>query len=72
MRDKSGQEIFENDRCKSWRLDELHPKGGFWLHEIVKFYNDDWYLFEEGHEYDSEDDLPVKLSICLMEIEVIK
>ena len=70
-RDKVGQMIFEGDICRSWIKDEnIEPNLGHWLFEKVLFYEDDWYLFEVGFNYEKSTDLPSKLSNFHKSIEV--
>lgn len=70
--DRSGNLLYEGDRCKSWCFDELHIDHGYWLFEIIGFCNGDWYLFVENHEYQDDDDRPVLLRQYLDEVELCK
>ncbi|MBD3637186.1 MAG: hypothetical protein HUJ25_07545 [Crocinitomicaceae bacterium] len=70
--DKHGRLIFENDRCRSWRESGTFQMAGFWLIEVVRFYNGTWYLFEEGFDYKKNNDEPSLLIEHHNEIEVFE
>lgn len=75
FKDQAGYVIHEGDICRSWRKHEcfsgINEQKGFWLFEQVKSYNDDWYLFEVGFDYSSNDDVPYLLSEHYDELEII-
>ena len=71
FKDKKNQIIHSGDICKSWSEDcNIKPEQGEWLFEKVRFYKNDWYLFDIYFDYENSDEEPVLLSEYHNKVEV--
>ncbi|MEX1002170.1 MAG: hypothetical protein WDZ35_08655 [Crocinitomicaceae bacterium] len=69
-KDKHGNVICDGDFTRQYVVVDF-PKHEHWIYEQVRFYNNDWYLFDLNYDYETGIDEPHLLSSHHFEIEVI-
>ena len=69
-KDKTGKVIHDGDYTRKLTVEDFPPHE-YWLYEQVRFYNNDWYLFEVGFDYETGNDEPYPLWMFHSELEVI-
>ena len=69
-KDKHGKVIRHGDYTRKHTVVD-YPKHEYWLYEQVRFYMNDWYLFDVNYDYEKGDDTPHLLSKYHTELEVI-
>ena len=60
FKDRKGNTIYSGDFCRTWIPDENNkPNLGSWIFEEVRFYKNDWFLFDIHFDYENSKEEPV-------------